>query len=87
MFLNIFNFFSRFSKLFSNIFKISCEFLENFLLFRKIILNLTKIFSIAFSLPSPPTAESLATALSVVNAKALSIMRYQDDINTEHKMK
>ena len=24
---------------------------------------------------------------SVVNAKALSIMRYQDDINTEHKMK
>ena len=23
----------------------------------------------------------------VVNAKALSIMRYQDDINTEHNMK
>ena len=24
---------------------------------------------------------------NVVNAKALSIMRYQDDINTEHNMK
>ena len=27
------------------------------------------------------------TIVSVVNAKALSIMRYQDDINTEHNMK
>ena len=54
MFLNIFNFFSKFSKYFLNILKIYCEFIENFLIYFAIFFKIKKIFSIAPSLPPPP---------------------------------
>ena len=35
----------------------------------------------------PECDELIKVEIYVMNAKALSIMRYQDDINTEHNMK
>ena len=72
MFCEYFNFFKICLNLFLNIFKIYCEFTENFGIFNKFFSKFKKYFLLPPLCP-PPTAKSLATALSVYTNTVNSI--------------